>query len=86
MAVAKKRTKMKRTQISLTTEDYDVARQIADRRQKSVSQVFREAIRREAQAERLRMDPLRELIGIVTDDIPHASESIDEVVYGDNIR
>ena len=102
MSVARKRTKMRRTQISLTIEDYDVARRIAAERHKSLSQVFREALRREAEAQRLsadplkdfieaeaqrlRADPLRDFIGIVTDRIPHASETIDEVVYDDSLR
>ena len=86
MAVARNRTRMKRTQVSLTVEDYDVARRIALQRHQSLSQVVREALRREAEVERLRADPLRDFIGTVDCDDPHASETIDEVVYGDSVH
>lgn len=84
MAVARKRAKMRRTQVSLTDEDYNFACRIAAQRHQSLSQVVREALRREAEAEEVFFDPLRGIIGIVKDDIPNASESIDEVVYGDD--
>lgn len=86
MAVARKRTRMKRTQVCLTIEDYDVVRGMAERRHQSLSQVVRGAIRREAEAERFLIDPLRDLIGCAECDDPHASETIDDVVYGDDIH
>ena len=86
MAVAKKRTKMRRTQISLLDEDYDKARRMADRRRSSLSLVVRELLRNAPEDDGLIVDPLRNLIGMVTDADPRGSVDHDEFIYGPDIH
>jgi hypothetical protein len=86
MAVARKRTKMKRTQVCLMPEEYEKARRMADARRVSLSQVVRELLRSAPEDECSTNDPLRDIIGMVKDVIPNASQTIDEVVYGEDIR
>jgi len=86
MAVTGKKPKMQRTQISLTTEDYETARRIAAERGESLSQVVRDALRREAGAPNTSYDPLGPIIGIVDSADPNASEDLDEAIYGRGIR
>lgn len=86
MAVAKKRTKMKRTQISLMPEDYDKARRMAEARRSSLSQVIRELLRSAPEDEGPLNDPLRDIIGIVTDADPRGSVDHDEFIYGSDVR
>lgn len=86
MAVTKKRARMKRTQVSLTTEDFNKARRLAETRHVSLSQVVRDLLRSAPEDESFAEDPLRGIIGMVKDVIPNASQSVDEVVYGDDLR
>lgn len=86
MAVVRNRTRMKRTQVSLTTEDYSKARRMAETRHVSMSQVVRDLLRSAPEDEALAGGPLGDLIGMVKDVIPNASQTIDEVVYGDDLR
>lgn len=82
MSIARRRVKMKRTQISLTNEDFEKARRIAETRHISLSQVVRDLLRGAQELESPAGGPLRDIIGMVKDDIPNASETVDEVVYG----
>ena len=86
MAVARKRTKMRRTQISLLPEDYDKALRMAEARHSSLSQVVRDLLRSAPEDERCISDPLRDLIGIVEDADPRGSLDHDEFLYGSDIR
>jgi len=86
MAVAKKRTRMKRTQISLMPEDYDKAQRIAERHHTSLSQVVRDLLRGAPEDECFIADPLRDLIGMVKDADPRGSVDHDEFLYGHDIH
>lgn len=86
MAVARKHTKMRRTQISLLQEDYDKALRIAAARQSSLSQVVRELLREAPEYGESPADPLRHLIGIVKDAPPDGSVKHDEYIYGPDLR
>lgn len=86
MAVARNRTRMKRTQISLTADDFSKARRMAETRRVSLSQVVRDLLRSAPEEETSPRGPLDDIIGMVTDVIPNASQTIDEVVYGDDLR
>ena len=85
-AVARKRPKMRRTQISLLPEDYDKARRMADMRRISLSRVVRELVRSAPEGDSLAADPLRDLIGIVKDADPRGSEDHDEFIYGPDVH
>jgi hypothetical protein len=86
MSVTNRKAKMRRTQISLTAEDYEAAKKLAVERGESLSQVIRDALRRETAAEDVSYDPLGAIIGIVKNADPNASENVDEIVYGRSIR
>lgn len=81
-AVSGRKPRMRRTQISLSQEDYEAAKRIADRRGESLSQVIRDALRRETEAAQTAYDPLGVIIGIVDSADPNASENLDETLYG----
>ena len=85
MPVTKKRTRMKRTQISLMPEQYETARRLAEERGVSLSQVMRDAFERMEEADRAsrrqQLESLRGLIGIVKDADPNSSVDIDRVLY-----
>ncbi len=86
MALIKRKTKMRRTQVSLMPEDYELAKKIAAKRGASLSQVVRDALRKEMDAEITTYDPLGAMIGIVDNADPNASEKLDEIIYGRDIR
>ena len=77
---------MQRTQISLTAEDYEAAKRLATERGERLSQVFRNALRKEAKTGNSAYDALRAIIGIVDDADPEASENLDQIIYGRDIR
>ena len=85
MAVAKKRPRMRRTQISLLPEEYELAKRMAAERGVSLSQVVRDAIRDSAESEPRSHDPLRDLIGMVKNADPDGSVKHDEMIYGEGI-
>lgn len=86
MAVSDKRPKMRRTQISLMPDELETARKIAAERGVSLSQVFRDAIRRAAEereeAERKRRELMWSIVGTVEGADPNASVDHDEILYG----
>lgn len=86
MAVARKRAKMKRTQISLTSEDFEKARRIAESRHVSLSQVVRDLLRSAPEEEIPVKGPLDDIIGMVKDADPRGSVDHDEFIYGPDIR
>jgi hypothetical protein len=86
MAVAKKRTKMKRTQISLMPEDYDKALRMAQARRSSLSQVVRDLLRGAPEQDEKHFDPLRGLIGIADGGPADGSVDHDRYIYGPDIR
>ena len=86
MAVVRKKPKMKRTQISLPLDQYEAVKRMAEERGVSLSQVFRDAIRCEAQAHGAVRDPLKNIIGMVKDGDPYGSVNHDDIIYGEDIH
>jgi len=74
---------MIRTQISLTAEDYEAAREEALRCGISFAELVRRALAHRL-AERRGEPPWASFAGAVEDGDPDASTSIDTVVYGRN--
>jgi hypothetical protein len=72
---------MIRTQISLTAEDYEAAREEALRCGISFAELVRRALARRL-AERRGEPPWKSFAGAVEDGDPDASTSVDTVVYG----
>ena len=85
MVVAKKR-KMRRTQVSLTSEQLEAGRRMARERGVSLSQVVRDSLEHAQREERLRAARLFSIVGLVKGADPDGSESVDEAVYGTDIR
>ena len=90
MAVAGKRPKMKRTQVCLMPDEYEMARSMARARRVSLSQVVRDALRSEAERsgeiERKRSARMLSIVGIVKNADPDDSVRLDEIIYGKDIR
>lgn len=86
MAIAKKRTKMRRTQISLPEEQFEAARMIAKGHGISISGLIRDTLRDRIAEEVAPHDPFRHLIGMVKDGDPTDSVNHDEVIYGPSIH
>ena len=86
MAVAKKRTKMRRTQISLPEEQFEAVRLIAKDHGMSMSGMIRDTLRDRIAKEEAPHDPLRHLIGMVKDADPRGSVDHDEFIYGPDIH
>ena len=86
MTTGAKKNRMRRTQISLTAEDYESAKRLATERGVSLSEVFRNALRKEAKTGNSAYDALRAIIGIVDNADPEASENLDQIIYGRDIR
>ena len=86
MAVARKRTKMRRTQISLPPEQFERARQYAELHGISLSEAYRmgfECLAERDEAEHTKhMELMMSIVGIAESDDSHGSERVDEVVYG----
>ena len=86
MAVVRKKPKMKRTQISLSLDQYEAVKRMAEEREISLSQVLRDAIQDEMDQERARVERMLSIIGMVEGTDPLGSVTVDEVVYGEDIR
>ena len=86
MAVVRKKPKMKRTQISLPLDQYEAVKRMAGEREVSLSQVLRDAIQDEMDQERVRVERMLSIIGMVEGTDPLGSVTVDEVVYGEDIR
>lgn len=86
MAVAKRKPKMRRTQISLTAEEYDMVRRMAEERGVSRAQAVRDAIHGAAEEGIPRYDPLRDIVGILEGGDPDGSVKHDEFIYDPRIR
>jgi hypothetical protein len=82
MRVARKRTRMKRTQISLLPEQFDKAMRMARMRGDSLSGVVRNLLDRAPETGAEFDDPLSDIIGMVEDADPDGSVKVDEMVYG----
>ncbi|MCL5102855.1 MAG: hypothetical protein M1133_01900 [Armatimonadetes bacterium] len=85
MTVAKKKPKMRRTQISLTAEQFEAAKRIAEKREVSVAQVLREGldcvIQRSEEEDHGYFDVMWSIVGIC-EGTPDGSVKHDEVLYG----
>lgn len=84
--MATNRERMKRTQICFSNEQYEAAKRIAEKRGISMAQYMRDAVERDAAAESSYDDPLADIIGMVKDADPNASEKLDEMIYGEDIH
>ncbi len=86
MLTERKKSKMKRTQISLTPEQLQAAKQLASKRQVSLSQVFRDALecvqQQAEQEQRDYFDAMWSIVGTLKNADPDASEKHDEILYG----
>jgi hypothetical protein len=72
--------KLKRTQISLSENEYKLARQEASRRGISLAELFRQGMRSVLPVETDK--PWMKYSGFISSGDPQASEKVDEVVYG----
>ena len=81
MCKTSKKPRTRRTQVSLSMDDYQAAKALAAERGQSLSQVIREALHREI-AGSAAYNPLGAIIGIVGDADSNGSEDIDHIVYG----
>jgi hypothetical protein len=86
MAVARKRQKMKRMQISVSPEQFEKAKRIAARRSVSMSQVCRDGIdcvdQRDEEEDQEYFDRMWSIVGIVKGADPNASANHDDILYG----
>jgi hypothetical protein len=71
---------MIRTQISLSEEEYDAAKQEAERLGISLAELFRRSLRTVLPADPSK--PWMRYAGMVKSGDPNSSQNIDEVVYG----
>jgi len=88
MAVARKRPKMRRMQISLSDEQWERARRLAARSGTSVAQVFREGLEYVEKAmgdeDRDYFSRMWSIVGMVKGADPNASVNHDDIIYGPN--
>ena len=86
MAVARKRPKMRRTQVCLLPEEYEMARRMAESRRVTISRVVRDAIRSAAaqddEVERRRLESMWSIVGILEGADPDLSVKVDDILYG----
>lgn len=71
---------MKRTQISLSPEEYQAAKREAKRQSISLAEFLRRSLRKELPLDREK--PWMRFAGFVSSGNPNSSQSIDELVYG----
>lgn len=85
MSISRRRTRMRRTQISLPHEQYEAAVRIAAKRGVSLSQFVRESIKNaEQRDEQEHSDYVRRMmriVGIVKDGDPNSSVDHDKILY-----
>lgn len=85
MAVTRKRQKMRRVQISITDEQYQKAKRLAEKRQASLSEVFRTGLEcvdaRTEEEDREYFEKMWSIVGKLKGADPHGSQNVDEVVY-----
>lgn len=84
--MATDKEKMIRTQICFSSEQYEAAKRIAEKRGVSMAEFMRNAVEREAAEEHSYDDPLADIIGMIKDADPNASEKLDEMIYGEDIH
>ena len=86
MAVAKKRTKMKRTQICFTDRQWETATRLAQNKGVSVGQAVRDLVDAAEQGleetERKRREMMWSIVGMAEGADPKASINHDEILYG----
>lgn len=80
--MATKRTRLNRTQISLSDEELRLVRRLARQRRTSMSGVIRNAIRREGQADVDEEQALTTIIAMGEGDGRSDSSNPDEAIYG----
>ena len=89
MPIARKRPRMRRTQICLSPEDYEIARRMAEERGVTMSQAIRGAIRAAAaqaeEVERQRIESMLSIVGLLEGADPSASVNHDEILYGSGV-
>lgn len=73
---------MIRTQVSLDPEDYRAAKEEARRQGVSIAEFVRRAVARSLGERRRTKRPWMRFAGIVSSGDPHASSTVNEVVYG----
>ena len=73
---------MIRTQVSLDVRMYEEARQEASRQGISFAELCRRALRQILRRPSREEQPWMRFAGVVKAEMPEASESVDEVVYG----
>lgn len=71
---------MKRTQISLSEEEYELAKKEARRRGVSLAELFRQSLRSVLPVDQSK--PWMNYSGFVNSGDPDSSASIDDIVYG----
>lgn len=84
--MATEKTKMIRTQISLTKDDYETAKQIAEEQGISLAQVLRNAFRESVQTRTAAEHPMLKFAGALKGTNPNDSVEHDEIIYGKGIR
>jgi len=86
MAVARKRPKLKRTQISFEPEQFETLKRLAGRRGMSLAQFLRDNVRAiEGYAEeedREYYERMMSIVGVLKDADPDLSVKVDEILYG----
>ena len=89
MRAARSAPEMRRTQICLSSEDYEAARRLAEERGVTMSQAIREAIRtaaaQAAEVERRRIESMMSIVGILKGADPDVSIKHDENLYGPDL-
>ncbi len=90
MAVARKREKMRRTQISLPPEQFERAKLYARRHGISLSEAYRIGFEclaeRENEEQQRYTELMMSIVGIADSGDPRGSERIDEIVYGRDLH
>lgn len=80
--MAKRTSKLKRTQISLSDEELQTVRRLARERKISMSGVIRGAIRREAESAAEGSESLMKIVGLGESDGTSDSTNPDDLIYG----
>jgi len=86
MAVARKRMKMKRTQICFTDRQWEVAKRLAESKGVSVGQALRDLVDAAEQSfdewEQKRREAMWSIVGMAEGANPKAAVNHDEILYG----
>ena len=82
MPTARKRPRMRRTQISLPADELNAVREMAARRGTSMSRVFRSGVKKELSEEQAIREAMFSIIGMGPGSDPEGSERHDDIIYG----